>query len=240
VEIESTADQKKEDTLIRVLLYGDAGTKKTTLMGTFPKPMWVADFDGKLDRLYGVDGIDYTSYSPTDPAQSRTMFMQFLQDWAEVQSMDKYKTMCMDGITAFDILCVRYVVLMAGKKADAVATLPDYGAQASFYNYFFKYSINSITNKNVVITAHEFYNVDKDTGTHSICPLITGKKIQPKLPGMFKETWRMVKKGDSTGNVTLHYEKEGKAIASSLLMHGKGSIENPTYEKVMKEINNEG
>ena len=237
MEVESTIDKTTENTLIRALIYGQAGTKKTTLMGTFPKPMWVANFDDKMERLYGVEGIDYTTYSPTDPSEAHTVFKQFLLDWKEVQEDDKYKTICIDGITALDILSIRHFVVLAGKKADAIATLPVYGEQASFYNYFFKFSINSIVDKNVIITAHEYYNVDKETGTHTICPLITGRKIQPKLPGMFKETWRMTKEGDHTGEVVLHYEKEGKAIASSLLLHGEGFIENPTYEKIMEEVN---
>ena len=237
MQVEKMSDLSVEaNPNIRALVYGGAGTKKTTLIGSFPKPIWIANFDQKLERLYGIEGIDSTTYSPKGPEDSSKVFYQFEKDWKAVKKDGKYKTMALDGITMWDIIVVRHFIMLSGKAPDDRATLPVYMAQADYYSYFFKYGINDILDKNVIVTAHELYHEDSDSKVVQLCPLITGSKILAKLPGMFKETWHMTKEGGDHGEVTLWYEEHKRAIANSLILHGSGFIKNPTYESIMKEV----
>jgi replication-associated recombination protein RarA len=53
MNVSKMSDIKAVDSPLRALIYGPAGSGKTTLAGTFPTPMLIFDFDQKLKPLYG-------------------------------------------------------------------------------------------------------------------------------------------------------------------------------------------
>lgn len=233
MNITKMSDIKATDAPIRALIYGPAGAGKTTFAGTFPTPMLIFDFDQKLKPLYGKEGIDVISYTMDDPKEATKIFLQFKKDFKEAKKDTKYKTLVLDSLTSFDTICLRHFVLLAGKGAEDAPTLPVYGEQGSFYSFFFT-DLKSVRDKHILVTAHEFYNVDGESGLHSIQPLITGKSILGKLPSLFEEVYYLNKKGGQTDDVILYYRPAKKAIATSLIVGGSsGQIENPTYQKLM-------
>lgn len=228
--IQKLTDMTLDDECTRVLMYGPAGCGKTTLVGTFPKPILIFDFDQKLDVLAGVDGIDVLSYPLAQVENASKVFGEFKRDWRKYAYGDnEYKTVCLDSLTSYDTVCLRHFVIAAGKGATEKATLPVYGDQSGWYSYFFTES--KAIPKHLVVTAHETYSVDDDSGSHSIQPLVTGRSILGKLPAMFKEVWYMSRTRD---DVTLHYAPFKKAMANSITLKGSGSIKNPSYDEVIK------
>lgn len=220
----------------RVLIYGPAGSGKTTLAGTYPTPMLIFDFDQKLKPLYGKPGIDVISYRMENPDQATALFNQFKRDLKEAKKDPKYKTLVFDSLTSFDIVNLRHFVSLAGKGNESAPTLPVYGEQSNYYSFFFT-ELKSIQDKNILVLAHECYMVDEESGLHSILPYVTGKSILAKLPAMFEEVYYLNKKGGANDDVVLYYRPAKKAIATSLILTGgTGQIENPTYEKLTKQI----
>ena len=223
------------DTPIRALVYGPAGAGKTTLVGTFPTPMLIFDFDQKLKPLYGKVGIDVLSYTMADIEKSSDIFNQFKRDFKEAKKSADYKTLVIDSLSSLDTLCLRHFVKLSGKASDAPASLPVYQEQGSWYSFFFT-DLKSVTDKHVLVTAHEFYNVDGESGIHSIQPLITGKAILGKLPSLFEEVWYMKKMAADKDDSTLFYRNSGKAMATSTMLHGgNGKVENPSFEKILTQ-----
>lgn len=233
-----------KDSTLRVLVYGAAGTGKTTLYGSFPKPMLVFDFDDKLKPIYGVEGIDVLKYSVEDAGECTKVFTRFNREWKEAKNLP-YKTIVVDSLTSFDTLNLRHFVMQGGAAPDAAATLPVYGGQSGYYSTFLSMATKNMAvtyGKNVIIVAHECYFIDKESGVHRIMPLITGSSIMEKLPSMFEEVWYLTR-GEDADKRFLHYNPYKKAIATScLLKGGNGEIELPdinadpsAYDVIMKK-----
>lgn len=222
---------KATDSNIRALVYGPAGSGKTTLLGTFPKPLLIFDWDQKYKPLIGIPGIEIISYTCGNMEDATKVFLQFKRDWKEMLRDPQWKTIALDSLTSFDTINLRHFVIQNGKGVEVVPTLPTYGEQSSYYSFFFS-ELKNIRDRHVIVTAHELYNVDGESGIHSIQPLITGKSILAKLPSLFEEVWYMQKKGGTNDDTVLYYRPVKKAIATSLILKGPGQIENPTYEKL--------
>jgi len=226
---------------IRAVLYGQAGTGKTQLYSSFPKPMWVADWDKKLKPLYGMEGIDITSYAASDLQDAPKEFLRFKRDWKEVKKGKQYKTIVLDSLTSFDTVNLKYFCSIGKGGLESTPTLPVYQDQGSYYAFFFS-ELKSIT-ANVILTAHEYFNEDEESGVISIQPLITGRMILRKLPSMFEEVWYLERRGaDKATNqgerFILHWKPWKKAIATSTFLRGSGEMvlpERGAYDAIIKE-----
>ena len=239
MQVTKMSDIVAAETPLRCLIYGPAGSGKTTFAGTFPTPMLIFDFDQKLKPLYGKAGIDVISYRMEDPKDSTKIFNQFKRDFKEAKADKSYRTIVIDSLTSFDTINLRHFVILGGKGSEDAPTLPVYQEQGAFYSFFFT-DMKSIQDKHILVLAHEFYNVDGESGLHSIQPLITGKAILGKLPMMFEEVYYLNKKGGTNDDVILYYRPAKKAISTSLILAGgSGQIENPTYEKLITQVKNQ-
>jgi hypothetical protein len=237
METTNLATKKLDDTYIRALLYGFAAAGKTTLAGSFPKPALIFDFDGKTDPLYGTEGIETVSYLFSNPTEGAKSWRTFLKDFKEAKKDPKWKTLIFDSLSQMDIVLLLHCLVLSGKHgAEDKPTLPVYGEMAENYKWFFS-EINSVRDKNIIMNAHcAEIRDDGEEGSGvllALTPLITGKKISPRLPSMFKEVWYLLRESDKR---FLHHVPYKKAIATSCLIKGTTPIENPTYETIMQRI----
>lgn len=237
--IEAFSTSPSTDT-ITACVYGPAGTGKTTLASSFPRPILFLDFDGKMatipeDQREGIFREDLTFKSPDDAVVD---WPKFITLWKKIKKKnyvlptgEKPATIVVDSVTTLDIFCLPFFNAQNGKQPDAKPTLQIYGEQSNFYNSFFA-GINSFS-CNVVFIFHAHYREDENGVVEGIQPLITGKKMINKIPALFQETWFMeVRKDDRT----LHYKPYKKCEANSIRLRGAGKILNPTYKKIKEEM----
>lgn len=235
------SEMSMDNSNIRAIIYGGAGSGKTQLYASFPKPMCVFDWDKKYKPLIGIEGIDIISYAPADLSDAPKQFLQFKRDWKEIKNGGQYRTIVLDSITSFDTVNLKYFCSISKGGLESTPTLPVYQDQGSYYAFFFA-ELKSIA-AHVVITAHEHFNEDEQSGVMSIQPLITGKQILRKLPSMFEEVWYLERKAaDKAANTPeqyiLHWKPWKKAIATSTFLRGTGELILPEangYDAIIKE-----
>ena len=231
------------DDHLRVILYGPAGGGKTTLAATFPKP-FLFNFDKKLKSVYGTD-VDYKDYSYDSPKDAARSWKMFWKDFRELKRAEnEYETYIFDSLTAMDAMVLCHCSVLAGNVADAKPDIGVYREQSDLYRHLFM-EMNSISHKNVVLIAHQEEVRDKpdDIGgigaIREITPLITGKKIRPKLPAMFEDVWYLTRemKAGAGDELTLWFKPHKRINASSVILRGKeGKIVSGdlSYNTIMK------
>lgn len=227
--------QKRTDTPLRAIIYGEAGSGKTHLLRSFPKPLLLMDWDGKYEPLIGIEGVEVVSYYSSEAKDAEKLIPKFWRDWQEVKKDPKWNTVVLDSLTSLDRTLERYMVMTSGKSKspDAIATIQEYGAMKLWYKTYLS-SLCSVPTKNIVVLAHEDFNKDAESEIVSIRPKVTGK-IGEDLSSIFKDTWYLEVKQSAAGiQRVLHYQKYKKYICASVSLEGNGVVEEPTYEKIMK------
>jgi hypothetical protein len=92
-------------------IYGRAGSGKTTLASTFPKPLLLVDINDKgTDSIKDVKGVDVIELYELEDLED--LYYDVLREG------HKYKTVVFDTMTELQKLIMKYVVLKKNKKAN--------------------------------------------------------------------------------------------------------------------------
>lgn len=159
---------------IKALVYGNAGTGKTSLCGTAPRPLIISAESGLLP-LRGLD-------IPVIPISNVTELGEALVWCRSNPHARAVETVCLDSATE-----IAEVVLSAEKKKTRDPRAA-YGALIEEMIGIIK-AFRDLPGKNVVVTAKEAATTNTVTGVSSFGPSMPGKTVGPDLPYYFDEVF---------------------------------------------------
>jgi len=225
----------------RLLVYGAPGSGKTTLALSFPKPVYVFDFDGGLPE--GIKGVDSDFYgsSPKDTV-SNCGYTKFKTQWYKLlNEKHDYKTIVIDTITGFQDILAKYIQLVNGWK-DGVPrnqTLPFYGMLGD-YGKQFANEVRQFKDINLIVTAYEQLTKDDVSGDILAGPNMDGNKVVPKIIGAFSDMFYMkadYKDGKAIYNTYISQYRRYQAKNRLSIHKEDGTIEHVFEDPVLTNLN---
>lgn len=169
---------------VKVLVYGQAGSGKTTLIRTAPSPLILSAEAGLLS-LAGTD-IPYVEiHSLAELSEVGTWI-------AQSQEAAQYRTICLDSISEIAEVCL----------SEAKATLKDgraaYGEMADQMSKVIR-AYRDLPGRNVYFTA-KMDKSESDMGARLFAPSMPGKTLTQQLPYFFDEVLALRLVSDAEGN----------------------------------------
>jgi ABC-type transport system involved in cytochrome bd biosynthesis fused ATPase/permease subunit len=156
---------------IKLMLYGRSGTGKTTLWGTFPKPILAVVCSG---------GMRPGELRPLDTPENKGHIMQVvLHESTELEELSdhaagRYKTMVLDHVTGFQDLVLKEILGLDEvpvQRTWGMARKQDYGAMAIRAKKLLMHLLS--LRINVVIIAHERgFNTGEDDESDVMSPYV--------------------------------------------------------------------
>jgi hypothetical protein len=163
--------------IITALFYGRSGTGKTTLAGTFPKPMLFLDIGERgTDSVFDMPGIDSIQVA----------------NWGEVEEIywelingSKYKTIVIDAAHTMQALALIEARELANKKEKDQTSQRDFGQASGLMNtWIYNYRDLRDEDINVVFLAHDrLREVDTDDEDASVIMPEMGPRLMPGVAG---------------------------------------------------------
>jgi hypothetical protein len=186
---------------LKILVYGHSGVGKTIFATGFPKPLYVADFDGKISsarNFYPAEAlseVSYDNFQPQGEINSDKPFVRFNTELVTLERQAKegkfpYKTFVLDSITTYTEQMLREIMRQhpGAKRYDQkTPVLQDYGIMNSHFKLYLSRVLQLPCN--VVVTAHIQTSKDERTGELHHEPMCTGK-LPDLLPVLFEEVYR--------------------------------------------------
>lgn len=220
---------KSQSPFRKILLIGDSGAGKTTATASFPGPVLMCDFDGKVDsaaqflavhnpaQLELVEYNDYSDYGKFS-GKKITAVEQFNKDMGDLAKITPfpYKTIVVDSLTLFSDASMEYLMkLNHGIKRTVtngvqIPALQDY----QMARIWFKQIIGAMLALpcHVVFTAHIQTEKDELSGQILRSPMMAGK-LSKELPIYFGEVWRAYR--DDKGQHWAQTQSDSKFVCRS-------------------------
>lgn len=233
---------------LKVLLVGDAGTKKTILASTFPDPHFVDLDDGMLSvRGRDVNYVTIGEKLTTDAdfialccqkdkkLPSKKAFLKaqaLLEHWANTLTANQ--TLVLDSLTFYTDAALAYVLHL---ECQSKPRIQDWGAAQKLVERTLE-ELNKLP-CHVVVTAHRDMKVDAETQTISYVPQTIGK-LAKKIPAYFDEVWRTTvtpkKKGGETTLIYTIETTKARREDGKTRLNLPSVIEEPTFNKIMSLV----
>lgn len=176
---------------VKVLVYGQAGVGKTTLIKTAPAPL-VLSAEGGLLSLAGAD-IPFVEVHSI--AELGDVYNWILQS----DEAAGYRTICLDSLSEIAEVCLmeNKYVLKDGKltKTDGRLAYGDTGDQVTRLIRAFR----DLPGRNVYFTA-KLEKSEAQDGARLFAPSMPGKSMTQNLPYYFDEVLALRLVSDSEGN----------------------------------------
>jgi hypothetical protein len=228
-----------------VLLYGDFGTGKTTMIGTAPKPIWLHSFDpggtttSALQPLIESGDIvvqDFSGDSYKTPRRFREWereFDQMVRDGVFAH----IGTFALDSMTKWADSLIHEVVNKGGMKNDGIPQLRDYLVQQmAAVDYLEKFCDLPC---NVIVTGHIGLEKDEVTGKMETGLLLAGK-LSGKVPLVFDEKWLTRTEGKRDVRYVVQTRNDGYYKAETRMGGGKfAQFEEPNFQELLRKAGRE-
>lgn len=166
------------ETVISACFYGRSGTGKTTVAGSFPKPILFVDIGEKgTDSVADQEGIESIR----------------VENWAEVEDIywavkgggTKYKTVVIDSVHAMQAVAIMEGKLLNGKKESDQTSKRDFGTASGILNTWIPNYRDLIEDGiNVVFLCHDkLTEVDSDEEDDGMILPEVGPRLMPSVAG---------------------------------------------------------
>jgi hypothetical protein len=163
---------KEQSSFIKMMVYGDAGVGKTSLIATAPDPIIISSESG----LLSISDFDI----PVIKIQSYEDLIEAYQYLVEDEIIGKYKTICVDSITD-----IAETILSEYKKTDKDPRR-SYGQMADDVMVMIK-AFRDMEKYNVYMTAKMARLEDSNTGFCAYRPSFPGQQLNMNIPYFFDE-----------------------------------------------------
>lgn len=181
----TTTDKASADHGVKCLVYGKAGTGKTTLCGTAPNPLIISAEAGLLSlRRKSIPVITVTT------AQDVWDALSWCQSDAAKQGI---QTICLDSISEIT------EKVLANEKKKTKDPRAAYGEMATLTIDMVK-AFRDLKGFHVLVTAKEGVTSDPVTGVTKAQPTAPGQQVGPALPYLFDEVFHAYTDKDPQGN----------------------------------------
>jgi len=166
----TTTDKASADHGIKALVYGAAGTGKTHLCGTAPRPLIISAESG-LMTLRG-------SQHKVALVDSYAEVQEVLQWCRTYAAKEGILTICLDSISEIVEKC------LATARAKSKDPRQAYGEMATLAIELIK-DFRDLAGFHVLFTAKEQRTTDELTGAVTCHPQAPGKQVGPQMPYLF-------------------------------------------------------
>ena len=185
----STTSKESATGGIKMMVYGRAGSGKTTLCGTAPSPLIISAEAGLLAlRRKNIPVLKVSSFQ--DALDALT--------WCRSEAFKSgIRTICLDSISE-----IAEKVLFSAKQKSKDPRQA-YGELADKTIELVK-DFRDLPSLHVLVTAKETATADPVTGATRASPSAPGQQIGPALPYLFDEVFHAATDKDSSG-ATYHY-----------------------------------
>lgn len=187
MEIKKTSDIKPDK--VKILLYGEAGTGKTTFASTAPRPIFF-DFDNGLLSVRNKEGVSYVDYRDLE---LKDIWSTFMEDVEEVGKGDEFDTVIIDSLSTISDTCMDHI-LQQSRRLGKPPQQNDWMPQMIELKKMLKLLV--AMPKHVIVIGHEQIIKDELTGRIWVLPLITGK-MSKQIGALFNEFYHaeVIQKG---------------------------------------------
>ena len=163
---------------VKALVYGKAGSGKTVLCGTAPKPVIISAESGLLSLRKTAPDTPVIEIKTLDDLTDAYR-------WAtEAKEAADFWTVCLDSLSEIG------EVVLSNAKANAKDPRQAYGELIERMGVLVR-SFRDLAGKHVLMTAKQEQVRDEMTGTVSYGPSMPGNKLQQQLPYFFDEVFHL-------------------------------------------------
>jgi len=212
-------------THMKVMVWGEAKSGKTTFAATFPRPYFF-DMDVGMLSLAGQD-IEYETYDGTSAG-----YQKFRKDLPKIAERDDIDTLVIDSLSTMHPMMMDAIQKMAGTYP-GMPQIKEYGIQVVQMRKFLFELVRYP--KHVVLIGHEQIFQDEITKEVFILPLMVGKKL-PKQLGLWFDEFYHMEAMSAKGEVTykLRTVKNRRYMCGSRI-GGLQELEEPDFNVLIKK-----
>lgn len=215
-ELRNIYKDRQASKTVKVLLYGEWGTYKSTLATTMPRPILWHSFDPGGEKIKHVqDGVEDGSIIVDAEWQSRVMnksddrFSAWNKEYNALKNTGVFNevgTYVLDSLTTFQRLVVDASIASNTKNKEVSKKMPikvpqmrDYGVQDSAMEFALSDMLDLPCHVLIIAHAERDEQTDSKGNISSVefRPLIIGKKLRGKIPMLFDEIYISRIRGNS-------------------------------------------